>query len=460
MPEPRGSIAFRLTLWYTAAFAGLLVVALAIVFSIVAATLKSDIDAELRQDLEELASLVEAGGTQAFRADVEKELAGPDSSRVFLRLWSATGPMDAAGFGAADAADRAAATAQFRGGEPSLRTYRPRGAEHAVRVGLARAGPSWVVELGQSLEEDDRLLAAVRNGMLIALPLVLLGAPIGWWVARRALRGVGEVTRTALEIADGALDRRVPVSARGDDLDRLASAFNTMLDRIGSLITAMREVTDNLAHDLRSPLARIRASAEHAAAGSATAAEWTAFAGTTTEECDRMLEILNSTLEIAEAQAGAAQLTLEGVDMGGLAREAHDLFLTLAEDAGVSLGVEAGAGCVVQADRGKVQRIVANLLDNGLKFTPAGGRVTLRVTSERAWVRLDVEDTGSGISATDLPRIFERFYRGDGSRSGRGSGLGLSLARAFARAHGGELTAVSALGKGSVFTLRLRRLEV
>ena len=385
-------------------------------------------------------------------------MAGPDSSHVFYRLWSAEGrPLESAGFEAPDEATRRAATQHLQGSASPLRTIHPDGFEEGVRVGFAKASNGFVVEFGQSLDEIEELIAALRNGILVALPTVLLlGAPIGWFVARRALRSVEQVTSTALEIADGALDRRVPVGTRGDELDRLARTFNMMLDRIGALIAGMREVTDNLAHDLRTPLGRVRASAERAAARRATSEEWATFAGTTIEECDRMLEILNCTLEIAEAEAGAAQLKLEDVDLSLLVGEARDLFTTLAEDAGIGLELEAPAHCVVRADRSRVQRIVANLLDNALKYTPAGGRVSVMLRDEGRWVSIDVKDTGNGVAAEDLPRIFERFYRGDGSRTGRGSGLGLSLARAFARAHGGDLTAVSALGAGSVFTLQLK----
>ena len=459
MPRLRATVALRLTLWYAAAFCVSLLLAMALVYGSVVGLLRARTDDELRQDLEETAALVGRGGAAAFQEELAREGAGPDSLTAFMRLWSAAGePVAAIGFRDPDAAAREAVSGQLRGAEPSLRTIHPENFDHAVRVGYTRAEPGLVVEFGQSLEEVDELLGALRTGILFALPTVLLlGGPLGWFMARRALRGVDDVTGAALEIAGGALERRVPVGHHGDELDRLASAFNSMLDRIESLIDGMREVTDNLAHDLRTPLASIRASAERAATRGATAEEWSAFAATTTEECDRMLRIVNSTLEIAEAQAGAAQLALEEVDLAALVEEARDLFATLAEDSRVALAVEAAERCVTRADRSRVQRIVANLLDNALKYTPQGGRVTMSVVNEGPWVRLDVKDTGAGISAADLPRIFERFYRGDGSRTGPGSGLGLSLAQAFARAHGGDLTAASAPGSGSVFTLRLRR---
>ncbi len=453
------TVALRLTLWYTAAFSLSTLKAMGLVNSARVGVLRSKSDAELRQDLAETVALLDRGGIEGFRVELARELAGPDSSRVFYRLWSAAGqPLESVGFQAPDDVTRRSVRQSLDGAAASLRTIHPAGLGHGVRVGSARSEADFVVEFGQALDEVEDLLAAFRNGILIALPVILLlGGLVGWFVARRALRGVEEVTRTALEIAEGALDRRVPVGTHDDELDRLARTFNMMLDRIGVLIAGMREVTDNLAHDLRTPLARVRASAERAGAHGATPEEWTTLAGTTIEECDRLLRILNSTLEIAEAQAGAAQLSLEEIDLAGLVGEARDLFTTLAEDARIVLEFDAPGPRVVRADRSRVQRIVANMLDNALKYTPSGGRVTMTVRDEGRWVFVDVKDTGIGVSAADLPRIFERFYRGDGSRTGHGSGLGLSLARAFARAHGGDLTAVSTLGSGSVFTLQLRR---
>lgn len=455
----RPTVALRLTLWYAATFSVSFLLALVLLYFAVAGVLRAEVDTELRQDLEETAALVHHGSERAFREELERELTGPDSTTAFLRLWSAEGtPVASVGFDVPDEADRQAVTQAAAGTTTPLRTIHPSRHPSAVRAGYLATGSGYVVEFGQSLEEVDDLLEALRTGMAIALPAVLLiGGPIGWLLARRALRGVGEVTRTALEIADGALERRVPEGSRGDELDQLARAFNGMLDRIDALITGMRDVTDNLAHDLRTPLARMRAAAERTVTHGATPEEWMAFAGTTTEECDRLLRIVNGSLEIAEAQAGATQLRLEDVDLSVLLTEAHEVFLTLAEDADIVLSAEAPASCVVRVDRQRVQRIVANLVDNAIKYTPSGGSVRLVLVDEGNTARVDVQDSGTGIPAAELPHIFERFYRGDGSRSGPGAGLGLALAQAFARAHGGELTATSIPGEGSTFTLRLRR---
>lgn len=459
MPRLRLSVALRLALWYAGAAAFSLALAIGISYSAGVRVLRADVDDELRQDLAETAALVQAGGEAAFAQELAVELAGPDADKVFLRLWSPGGEaLTGAGFQPPSAADRAALAGLAPGETAPLRTLRLPGREYGVRVGAVRLACGHAVEFGQSLEEEEDLLAALRGGFAYALPAVfLLGVPIGWFMARRALRGVETMRRTALAIADGALDRRVPVGEREDELARLARAFNAMLDRIQALVTGMREVTDNLAHDLRTPLTRLRAAAERTASPSAGREEWSALAGTTTEECDRLLAILNSSLEIAEAEAGAAPLALEELDLTALVSEAQELFQTVAEDAGIALAVEAPLRCSLRADRSRVQRIVANLVDNAIKYTPAGGRVTVSLAERDGEVQLAVRDTGRGIAAAELPRVFERFYRGDPSRSGRGSGLGLSLARAFARAHGGDLTAVSAPGQGSTFTLHLRR---
>jgi signal transduction histidine kinase len=195
--------------------------------------------------------------------------------------------------------------------EPVLETLELPEREHGVRSIVGEIGSGLVLQIGQSLEDDDEFIAAFLNGFLITLAgVILLGGPTGWFMARRALRGVQEVTRTAEDIAAGALDRRVTVTSRGDELDRLARTFNTMLDRIQALIVGMREMTDNLAHDLRSPLARMRAAADMSVSDTETEAQLNALAESTTEECDRLLEIINATLDIAEAESGAARLNI------------------------------------------------------------------------------------------------------------------------------------------------------
>jgi signal transduction histidine kinase len=279
-------------------------------------------------------------------------------------------------------------------------------------------------------------------------------------MARRALQGVEEVTQTATEISKGALETRVPVKARGDEIDRLATTFNSMLDRIHALITGMREMTDNIAHDLRSPISRIRGFAEMTLTTRGSLDEYETMAANTIEECDRLLGMINTMLDITETEAGAGRTTREAVDLSALVQDARELFQPLADDKGIALAADVPAGVLVLGDVQRLQRMVANLLDNAVKYTAPGGRVTVTMRSDARTVFVTVSDTGIGISESDLPQIFNRFYRGDRSRSQAGSGLGLSLAQAIASAHGGSITVSSSPGKGSTFTVTLPLLPV
>jgi signal transduction histidine kinase len=285
--------------------------------------------------------------------------------------------------------------------------------------------------------------------------VIALAAPVGWFMTRQALRGVDEVSRAAADIANGALDRKVSVRAQGAEIERLVATFNRMVDRIRALITGMREMTDNIAHDMRSPLARIRANAESALSRAESIVDYRASAADTLEECDRLLQMINTTLDVAEAESGAAEITREAVDVAEVVSDACELFEPLAEEKGIQLSSRLAPDCRVQGNRQYLQRMLANLLDNALKYTPPLGKVDVGVASAEDVVSICVRDTGIGISEADQAHVFERFFRCDHSRSQPGFGLGLTFARAVTRAHGGELAVASSLGQGSAFTATL-----
>jgi signal transduction histidine kinase len=287
--------------------------------------------------------------------------------------------------------------------------------------------------------------------------LFALAVALGWFMARRALAGVENVTRTAGRIAaDGRLAERVPVGRGGDEIDRLAETFNRMLDRIQGLMAGIKEMTDNIAHDLKSPLTRIRGQAEVALTSGGGADEYEAMAASAIEECDRLLEMINAMLFISRTEAGVAKPELGELNLAEVVRNACGLFQTLAEDKGVGLTCDAPQQLAVTGDVRLIQRMLGNLLDNAIKYTPAGGSVAVALRSGPGRsARIDFEDTGVGISAKDRPYIFERFYRGDPSRSLPGAGLGLSFARAVARAHGGDITAENRTPSGAVFRIVL-----
>jgi heavy metal sensor kinase len=276
-------------------------------------------------------------------------------------------------------------------------------------------------------------------------------------MARRAVSGVEAVTRTAQKISEGTLDERVPVKARGDEIDQLATTFNQMVNRIQTLLTEIKEMSDNIAHDLKSPITRIRGIAEVTLSTGKSLNEYENMAASTIEECDRLLDMINTMLMISKAESGVDRLSREEIDVDGLVREACELFGPIAEDKGVTLSYDVPNKSHLIGDHRMIQRMLSNLLDNAIKYTASRGAVSVSVSEDERDVVITVKDTGVGISPSDLPRIFERFYRCDQSRSEPGIGLGLSLARAIARAHGGDITVMSTPNQGSTFMITLPR---
>jgi heavy metal sensor kinase len=282
---------------------------------------------------------------------------------------------------------------------------------------------------------------------------------IGWFMARRALAGVETVTQTARHISEGSLNERVPVKKNQDEIDQLAITFNQMLDRIQKLVTGIREMSDNIAHDLKSPITRIRGLSEVSITTNASEKDYENMAASTIEECDRLLDMINTMLVISKTEAGVNKLNAEKMDICAIARDACELFQAPAEDKGLELSCNVSGSFKMIGDNRLIQRMIANLLDNAIKYTPAGGKVDVTMnTADDQAVSLSVSDTGIGITAKDRSRIFERFYRCDPSRSEAGIGLGLSFARAIARAHGGDITVSSEVGQGITFTITLPKL--
>ncbi len=438
-------------------------VAFSALYLVISSVIHEHRDEDLLEDMEEFSTILATQGLDAVKTEMAWEASSDGAENIFLRLlsndgqelestdmslWRSIGP-------STHALDKLK-----NGANHVLETLTLPEHEHQVRIVYGIIGPGTILQIGESLEEDEEFLAIFREVFLPIMAIMTIAAGLmGWFMARRAMTGVEEVTQTAIEISKGAFDRRVPIKVRGDEIERLATTFNDMLDRISVLIREMREMTDNIAHDLRSPLARMRTAGEMALTASSVGEHKTIAAGIV-EECDRLLGMINTMLDIAEAESGAGQLVSEEVEMADMIRRACELFQPIAENNSVTMTTELPDRCVVRGEPRKLQRMIANLLDNALKYTPSEGTVKVSLTVNNGQIAISVSDTGVGISEEDLPHIFKRFYTCNKSQPQHGTGLGLSLVRAIARSHGGHVNAASRPGKGSTFTVTLPRMPL
>jgi signal transduction histidine kinase len=316
-----------------------------------------------------------------------------------------------------------------------------------------------VLQVGKTSEQLDEVLAEYRRSALLVL-LIFVPASFagGAFLASRALRPVHHLTMAAQNIVTtGRFDARVPAPGSRDELDALVRVFNEMLERIDTLVRGMRDSLDNVAHDLRTPLTRLRIRAQSALAAPACnrcepALE--ALAGCL-EDSERVGAMLDTLMEIAETEAGLAKFDRKPVRLDEVVRNVVNAYVEFAEDRRVLVTTALPDSLVVPADPNALFRVFANLLDNAIKYTGPGGSVRIDARREPNGVRVFIQDTGAGISPEDLPRIWDRLFRSDRSRSERGLGLGLSFVRAIVHAHGGRVEISSELGVGTTVAVKL-----
>jgi heavy metal sensor kinase len=462
MPKLKGTLAFRLTLWYSLLFGVSALIAFLAIFLLIRAVVYKQRDHSLASEIKEFTMIQAAGGLPEIEAGMRWEVGSEGAENIFLRIFSEDGQVvtvtDLSAWRGLPSAGVSLVRLKAAGADHLFETLRLPDQPYATRVATGTIGNGLMLQFGQSMEEDEVFLDILRNVFVpLMVGVTLLAALSGWFLARRALAGVREVTQAAVEISQGDFERRVTVKANEAEIALLTTAFNHMLDRINALFREMKEMNNNIAHDLRSPLSRIRGAAEMALTTVTSMDEHKVIAADMIEDCDRLMGMINTMLDIAEAEAGMADPQWAVVDMAQVIGNARELFLPVAEEKEIGLTTEGAVGCRVRVDARMLQRLVGNLLDNALKYTPAGGKVAISAWAQNENVYLRVRDTGIGISEKDLPRIFDKFYRCDRSRAEHGSGLGLSLAKAIVASHGGAIEVVSQPGQGASFTVSLPR---
>jgi signal transduction histidine kinase len=293
--------------------------------------------------------------------------------------------------------------------------------------------------VGRNLRDARLFRLRITNTMGWAALITLgLGVVGGLLMTRNMLRKVDAVNRTSTHIIHGDLTQRVPVSGTGDEFDQLAQNLNAMLDQIERLMAGMRQVTDNIAHDLRTPLSRLRARLEVTLLEKPDEARYADVLSETIAEADRLLGTFNALLSIAEAEAGSRRDSFEAIDLSEIARDVAELYEPVAEESGLGFEIQIPDRIMVRGDRHLLSQAIANLLDNALKYT-AEGKVALSVASRGGKAHIEVSDTGPGVPADRRNAVFDRFVRLEGSRSTPGNGLGLSLVRAVTTLHEGAI---------------------
>ena len=323
----------------------------------------------------------------------------------------------------------------------------PEGAEHRALVRVVQLPGGFHLLVGRDLEERERLFGIVVNAGQWSLALVIvLGLVGGFFVSRRVLSRIDAMTGTAQTIMAGDLSGRLPVAGTGDELDRLADNVNAMLERIEALMRGLKEVSDNIAHDLKTPLTRLRNRCEQALRSATGEASYRAALESTIAESDDLIRTFDALLMIARAESGQARENMTEFDASEIARDVGELYEPVADEKGIALKIDAPAAAPVRGNRELVSQALANLIDNAIKYAGPNGKVNgvpaeivVGAGDDGERITLSVADRGPGIPDADRGRVVERFVRLEQSRSEPGSGLGLSLASAVARLHGGEL---------------------
>ncbi len=453
----RRTIGFRLALWYSAFFIVGSLLLFALTYFLVAASLRQQDRDGIRARLQELAARYQTGGIGGLKRELALEptlgraapffvrVADPRDVTVFVELPDVRTRFDV----------RPLEYAPLPGAGSFIRLP-ARDDDAALEIASLRLPDGFVLQVGKSTEDRDRFLDRLLSIVAgVTVPVILVGVLGGAFLAARALRPIRHLIHTVGTIGSGAMDARVPVRHTGDELDELSMLFNAMLGRIAALIEGMRGALDTVAHDLRTPVARIRGVAEVALRDEQGLDACRDALADCVEEADHLRTMLNTLMDISEAETGALKLHREPVKVSSLVEDVLDLYRDVAEAKEIALSTAAPDALWWSVDRTRMRQVLANLLDNAIKYTPPGGRVHFAAAGADRAVTVTVKDTGIGMAPDELPHIWDRLYRGDRSRSQRGLGLGLSLVRAIVRAHGGDVQVKSAIGLGSAFTVSL-----
>lgn len=453
----------RLTLWYVAVLTGVLILYAIGTSVFLFFNLRRELDRNLRQDFETVENLIEMSPDGAIRFIGRTRHDTEDHVRVarFVEIWLEDGqrlyrnePLHSLSLDGPPKQQDFATETQI--------VSRELADGRAVRLmqGGERVGSGRVlIRLAHSEERLWHELREFIGGLLLGLPLALLIAGLGGYaLARRALSPIDEMARQAEQISAEHLDERLPAENPDDELGQLARVFNAMLERIQVSFEQLKRFTSDASHELRTPLTALRSVGEVGLQDRRDPSHYREVISSMLEEVDRLTHLVDSLLLLSRADAGHIQLKGERISLFELAQEAMNLLSVLAEEKNQRVSIEGSKTISVHADRSVLRQALINLVDNAIKYSPAGGSIFIRIqTNEQNCAIVEVEDSGPGIPSEHHDKIFERFYRLDKARSREmgGTGLGLSIVQWAAQVHGGRIEIASEEGLGCTFRLVL-----
>ena len=453
------TIAFKLTLWFTGIFTICAGVAFVLFYFLATQTIQAQVDQELMDNASKFSAVIHRNGLMGARelAVVEAQAAG--EKVIFFRLLYPTGEVVASShmsyWKQVHVSKEALQTLVLKN-NPVFETIFIPSTRQKARILYSFVATNAILQTGIVMDFPAKFLSAFKKVFIAAMGFIIIFSAVsGWLLIRKALSGVETITGTAQNITGTSLEKRVEVSGNKDELDHLAITFNAMLDRIEELVKNIREMSDNIAHDLKTPIARIRGFAELSLIHEENMEDYRAMASNTIEESDRLLDMINTMLVISRAEAGEGEFEFKRTDLSRMIKSACELFAPLAEDKNIEFNQTIEDRILIVADIKMLQRAFSNLLDNAIKYTPENGRINVIVFTENHYITIKIEDTGIGIALEDIEKIFQRFYRTESSRTSAGTGLGLSLARTIVAEHKGDVLVKSCPGKGSVFVMTL-----
>lgn len=458
----RRSLALRLSVWFAVLFAAGFTATFFLLYVLLGRQLESRDFEALRLRIGQYADIYEARGLIGLRERITEDSEAPHVRSLFVRL---VGPGGNLVWGKVppdwiEKDPRQLAVPDGWGGWSVRRVYNvrvPTDLQRDIAVVSTVLPDGLLLQVGRSTDSRSALLEPLRHLFLwVGGGVVVVAFAIGFFAARRATRPLQNVVQTARQIiSTGALDARVPMPKRQDEIAELVRYFNTVLDKNAGLLRAMREALDNVAHDLRTPLTSLRGTAELALRQQENPAAANEALAECVERADDVLRLLRALMEISEAEAGMMRLDMVECDLADLARAAVELYSDVADAQQITLRIEDAQPAPVKADATRMRQAIANLIDNGIKYTPAGGVVALHTETKDGVAHLAVSDTGPGVAPEEQAKIWDRLYRSDHSRSKAGLGLGLSLVRAIVTAHGGSATVRNGERGGAVFEITL-----